>query len=111
LLLGETAEHLGDATVLWLLPGLVVAGAGLGLVMAPLPTITLQSVPVGDAAAASGVLSTAQQVGGALGVAVVGIVFFGGGSVPIAFSHSLALMAAFPILAGAVIQFLRRSAR
>ena len=111
LLLGETAAHLGDASVLWLLPGLIVAGAGLGLVMAPLPTITLQSVPVGDAAAASGVLSTAQQVGGALGVAVVGIVFFGAGTVPVAFSHSLALLAAFPILAGAVIQFLRRASR
>ena len=115
LLLGETAAHLGDASVLWLLPGLVVAGAGLGLVMAPLPTITLQSVPAGDAAAASGVLSTAQQVGGALGVAVVGIVFFGAGTgsgqVPVAFSHSLALLAAFPILAGAVVQFLRRTAQ
>ena len=89
----------------------VVAGAGLGLVMAPLPTLTLQSVPAGDAAAASGVLSTAQQVGGALGVAVVGIVFFGGSSVPQAFRASLALMAAFPILAGAIIQLLRRTAR
>jgi hypothetical protein len=97
--------------VLWLLPGLVVAGAGLGLVMAPLPTITLQSVPVADAAAASGVLSTAQQVGGALGVAVVGIVYFGVGSAPTAFSHSLALLAAFPILAAAVIQLLSGRSR
>lgn len=114
LLLGETASHLGDASVLWLLPGLVAAGAGLGLVMAPLPTVTLQSVPADDAAAASGVLSTAQQVGGALGVAVVGIVYFGtdAESVSVAFSHSLALLAAFPILAAVVIQFLcRQSAR
>jgi hypothetical protein len=54
------------------------------------------------------VLSTAQQVGGAVGVAVVGIVFFGGTRLSLAFSHSLALLAAFPLLAAGIVQALRR---
>ena len=61
----------------WLAPGLVVDGAGMGLVIAPLTSIVLSRVTPAHAGAASGVLSTALQVGGALGVAVIGIVFYG----------------------------------
>jgi hypothetical protein len=53
------------------------AGAGIGLVFAPLFAAVLAGVPAADAGAASGVLNTAQQIGNALGVTVVGLVFFG----------------------------------
>jgi EmrB/QacA subfamily drug resistance transporter len=60
-----------------LTPALLVAGAGAGLVLAPLTSIILAGVRPADAGAASGVLATAQQVGAAAGIAIVGIIFFG----------------------------------
>ena len=59
-----------------LVPGLVVAGAGLGFLIIPLVNIVLSAVPAHLAGGASGIFTTAQQFGGALGVAVVGNVFF-----------------------------------
>lgn len=56
---------------------LLVQGAGLGLVMAPLAGTVLAGVPGAHAGVASGVMSTVQQVGNALGVALLGIVFYG----------------------------------
>lgn len=60
-----------------LIPAFVLAGIGLGGVIAPLLTLILAGVPPRDAGSASGVLTTFQQLGGAIGVAVVGVVFFG----------------------------------
>ncbi|MEU7896049.1 MFS transporter [Nonomuraea sp. NPDC049152] len=60
-----------------LLPGLFMAGAGMGLVMSPLLSMVLASVRQAHAGAAAGVLGTVQEVGGVLGVTVVGLVFFG----------------------------------
>jgi EmrB/QacA subfamily drug resistance transporter len=60
-----------------LIPAFLVSGLGLGTVIAPLLTIILQGVPPRDAGSASGVLTTFQQLGGAIGVAIVGTVFFG----------------------------------
>lgn len=59
-----------------LAPALIVAGAGAGLVLAPLTSVILAGVRPTDAGAASGVLATAQQVGAAAGIAIVGIIFF-----------------------------------
>lgn len=59
-----------------LAPGLVVAGAGLGFLVVPLVNVVLSAVPGELAGGASGIFSTAQQFGGALGAAVVGTVFF-----------------------------------
>ncbi|MBW5486899.1 MFS transporter [Streptomyces bambusae] len=60
-----------------LVPGLVVAGAGLGFLVVPLVNVVLSAVPARIAGGASGIFSTAQQFGGALGAAVIGSVFFG----------------------------------
>jgi EmrB/QacA subfamily drug resistance transporter len=61
----------------WLLtPGLLVAGAGLGLLVVPLVNVVLAAVPAGTSGGTSGVFSTAQQLGGALGIAAIGSVFF-----------------------------------
>lgn len=59
-----------------LVPGLVIAGAGLGFLVVPLVNVVLSAVPGELAGGASGIFSTAQQFGGALGAAVVGTVFF-----------------------------------
>jgi hypothetical protein len=55
---------------------LVVAGAGLGLLVVPLVNVVLAAVPASVAGSASGLFSTAQQLGGALGVALIGTIFF-----------------------------------
>ena len=65
-----------DPTVVGLVGPMVIAGAGLGLVVVPLTDVTLAAVPVNDAGSAAGTLSTFQQVGGAFGIAIVGAVFF-----------------------------------
>ena len=62
--------------MLLLTPGLLLVGAGMGLVLTPLTTTVLVSLPAEQAGAASGALSTMQNVGNALGVALIGVVFF-----------------------------------
>lgn len=62
-----------------LVPGLALVGAGMGLCLTPLTTAVM-AVAVRRpelAGSAAGVLSTLQQVGNALGVAVTGVLFFG----------------------------------
>ena len=72
------APHVGPGGSAWpVVPGLVVAGAGLALLIIPLVNVVLAAVPVEAAGGASGLFSTAQQLGGALGVALFGTVFFG----------------------------------
>ncbi|MEV7805379.1 MFS transporter [Microbispora sp. NPDC088329] len=116
--LAETASALGTGRpVAWIIPGLLVAGAGMGLIMAPLPAIVLAGTDPRHAAAASGVLSTAQQAGGAIGVALVGMVFYGalGAPAPAHYPHAFALGLALLVgLAAAVVglvQTLPRTAR
>ena len=71
------ASHVGTGTDPWpVVPGLVIAGAGLSLMIIPLINVVLAAVPHEVAGGAGGMFSTAQQLGGALGVAVVGTVFF-----------------------------------
>jgi EmrB/QacA subfamily drug resistance transporter len=68
----------GDGLSTWdLVPALVVAGIGLGMLVVPLVDVALATVPTSEAGAASGAYGTVQQVGAALGVAVIGTVFFG----------------------------------
>lgn len=55
---------------------LVVIGTGFGMVVAPTIDLVLGQVPEHEAGAASGLLNTGQQLGVALGVALVGVVFF-----------------------------------
>lgn len=68
---GDTIDH-------WtFLPPLLFAGIGLGLGFSSLFQLVLRNVPHRDAGAGSGALQAFQQVGGALGVALVGEMFFG----------------------------------
>ncbi len=58
-------------------PALFLSGLGLGLFIAPVVNIILAGIRSEAAGAASGVLSTVQQVGGAIGVAAIGVILFG----------------------------------
>ncbi|MBS4431656.1 MFS transporter [Pectobacterium punjabense] len=64
-----------DLVATRLIPVLIVVGAGQGFIMTPLLNLVLGLVDGPQAGMASGVISTVQQVGAALGVAVVGILF------------------------------------
>ena len=55
---------------------LLLAGIGLGLGFSALFQLVLANVPPRDAGAGSGALQAFQQVGGALGVALIGQIFF-----------------------------------
>ncbi|PPK69771.1 DHA2 family efflux MFS transporter permease subunit [Actinokineospora auranticolor] len=56
-----------------LVPGLVVAGIGIGLVFSPLTAAATLGMPPHLVGAASGVFNTARQVGGVLGSATTGL--------------------------------------
>ena len=57
-----------------LLGPLLVIGAGLGLLFVPLPLVSLTRVAEADTGVASSLLNTGQQVGGSIGLAVLGTV-------------------------------------
>jgi hypothetical protein len=60
------------ATVNDLIPGLIIFGMGMGMVMAQISNLTLSSLPTHQAGEASGVNNTFRQVGSSLGSAVIG---------------------------------------
>jgi EmrB/QacA subfamily drug resistance transporter len=92
----------GGYPVAALLPGLLLLGAGQGLCITPLTTTVLAQADATRAGSVSGALSTAQQVGNAIGVAVSGVIFYGllghGDGYPVAYRWSLVQMAV--LLAG-----------
>jgi hypothetical protein len=55
-----------------LLPGFVLMGMGMGLVMSPMSTAAMNAVDRTKAGAASGVLSMSRMVGSTFGVAIMG---------------------------------------
>jgi len=55
-----------------LLPGFILMGLGMGLVMSPMSTAAMNAVDRTKAGAASGVLSMSRMVGSTFGVAVMG---------------------------------------
>jgi EmrB/QacA subfamily drug resistance transporter len=55
-----------------ILPGLVVGGLGLATVMAPTTATAMSAVPVDKAGVGSAVINSMRQVGGSLGIAVMG---------------------------------------
>lgn len=65
----------------WALTGpLLLAGLGNGLVIAPNQDFVLSDVPRAQAGTAGGALITAQRLGAAIGIAVIGTALFGSGS-------------------------------
>lgn len=73
-----TADLVGTAPHVYSwIPGMLLSGLGFGLFVPPVIDIVLVNVDPLRAGTASGTLATVQQVGGAVGVAVIGIIFFG----------------------------------
>jgi EmrB/QacA subfamily drug resistance transporter len=60
-----------------LMPALFLVGIGNGLTIAPNVDIALESVPPRESGSAAGMVNTAQRLGNALGVAVIGVALFG----------------------------------
>lgn len=59
------------------IPGLLLTGIGMALIMSPMFSVVLADVDPKQAGSASGVLNAVQQLGGAIGVALIGVVLFG----------------------------------
>ncbi|MFN3469724.1 MAG: MFS transporter, partial [Novosphingobium sp.] len=59
-----------------LLPALLLAGVGMGTMSGPVSPIALARVDRRHAGAASGILKTVLQMGGAFGIALVGSAYF-----------------------------------
>jgi EmrB/QacA subfamily drug resistance transporter len=63
-----------DSSFWDLLPALLLGGVGMALAMAPTTAAAMGSVPVDKAGVGSAVLNSARQVGGSLGIAVMGAI-------------------------------------
>jgi len=74
-LIGQVWTAGADLVVAHLVPTLIVIGGAQAMIMTPLLNLVLGFVEERQAGMASGVISTLQQVGAALGVAAVGILF------------------------------------
>ena len=103
----------------WLVVPLVISGFGLGVAISALFQTILVGVPPRDAGSASGALQAFQQIGGALGVALVGELFFSklaalmqaGGSAHLAFveaaKHGLIYEIAVFVIMAAMVPLLK----
>ena len=101
---------LGIEATFWdLLPGLLVGGVGMALTMTPSAAAAVRAVPVDKSGVGSAVLNSFRQVGGSLGIALMGAIVVhetGGRQTPEAFvdGFSTALLVAAGIaFVGAVV--------
>jgi hypothetical protein len=103
-----------DLTNWHLLVPLFIAGFGSGLFIAPNARFIVATVDRSEAGAASGVIGTMQRIGSAVGIAVIGAVFFGNigpitgpADLPVAFGQAavpaLAVSAVAAIVAFALV--------
>ena len=92
-----------------ILPAMIIGGFGMSLVMTPSAAAAMSGVPVDKVGVGSGVLNSARQVGGSVGIALIGAIIAheaAGRRTPEAFvdGFSTALVVASLIaLAGAVL--------
>ncbi len=113
ILLVTVADVGVGGSIALLVPGLMLVGAGMGLGITPLATIILSGMQPEQAGSASGALTTMQNVGNAIGVAVIGVIFFGAvhSGVAAAFQLSLAALAAILVSVAALTRLLPAPAR
>jgi EmrB/QacA subfamily drug resistance transporter len=69
-----TVITVGGEYATQVLPGLIVMGMGIGLVFAPAMQAAVSGVEARDSGVASAMVNTMQQVGGSIGIAVLGTV-------------------------------------
>ena len=100
-----------DATFWNLLPAFIIGGVGMSLTMTPSAAAATRSVPVDKSGVGSAVLNSARQVGGTMGVAIMGAIVAakaGGERTPEAFMRgfeSALLVAAAIAVLGAVVAY------
>jgi EmrB/QacA subfamily drug resistance transporter len=63
-----------DATFWTLLPGFLIGGAGMALVMTPSAAAAVRALPVDKSGVGSAVLNAFRQVGGSMGIAIMGAI-------------------------------------
>ena len=81
---------LGAQESFWaLLPGLLLGGVGMGMTMTPVTAAAMSAVPVDKAGVGSAVLNSARQVGGSLGIAVMGSIVASASSYLVGFHDAL----------------------
>uniref|UniRef100_A0AAU3GZ09 MFS transporter n=1 Tax=Streptomyces sp. NBC_01401 TaxID=2903854 RepID=A0AAU3GZ09_9ACTN len=102
-LLTGTPGHAGAAVWARLVPALIVAGAGNGLINAALPRLAVESVPPERAAMGSGANNTARYLGSSAGVAVTIAV----ATTSAGIDGAVLLSAAMAIVAAVGVLFLR----
>jgi len=74
---------LGIGSSFWeILPGLILGGIGMSLAMTPTTAAAMGSVPVDKAGVGSAVLNSMRQVGGSLGIALMGAIVAASINVP-----------------------------
>jgi EmrB/QacA subfamily drug resistance transporter len=84
LMFGLTLFGIGMSMMTWgakvdsarwsFLPGMLIAGLGMGCTFAPMVTVAMRNIEPKLAGAASGLINTTRQLGGAMGSAAVGAV-------------------------------------
>src|SRR5881394_2941182 len=68
-------QRIGLHTGFWsLLPQLLLGGVGMALTMSPMTSAAMGSVPIDKAGVGSGLLNSFRQVGGSLGIALMGAI-------------------------------------
>jgi len=82
-------SRFGVSASYWdLLPGMLLGGLGMGIAMAPTTAAAMQSVRPDKAGVGSAVLNSMRQVGGSLGIAIMGAIVASGISSSLAAGHS-----------------------
>jgi MFS family permease len=98
--------QLGANESFWaLLPGLLLGGIGMGMTMTPVTAAAMSAVSVDKAGVGSAVLNSARQVGGSLGIAVMGAIVAGSSNYLTGF-HDALRVGAILCLAGAAVAVL-----
>ena len=68
-------QRVGLHSTFWtLLPAMLLGGIGMAMTMSPMTAAAMGSVPVDKAGVGSGVLNSFRQVGGSLGIALMGAI-------------------------------------
>ena len=96
-------SRLGANESFWkILPGLLIGGTGMGLTMTPLTAAAMSAVAVDKAGVGSAVLNSARQVGGSLGIAVMGAIVAAGSDFLTGFHDALRVGALLCLVGAAV---------
>src|SRR6476646_3747358 len=95
--------QLGAHEAFWaILPGLLIGGVGMGMTMTPVTAAAMSAVAVDKAGVGSAVLNSARQVGGSLGIAVMGAIVASSSGYLTGF-HDALRVGALLCLAGAAV--------